>query len=179
MSHADDGNGEELVLVARAVKTRGLKGEIVADLLTDFPERFEAVGELIAVRPNAERFPVKLEHYWLQKNRVVLKFEGFDTVEGSAALIGCDFGVPESERVILTEGSYYDWELEGCAVQRINGDAVGTVAGVLRTGGAALLAVRDLHDREVLVPLAESIVVEIDTEKKRILIDPPEGLLEL
>ena len=67
---------EPLIAVARAVRPRGLKGEIVADLLTDFPERFENISRFLAVAPNGERKPVALENHWFQKERVVLKLAG-------------------------------------------------------------------------------------------------------
>jgi 16S rRNA processing protein RimM len=179
MSAVENPSAAPLVLVARAVKTRGLKGEIVADLLTDFPERFERLSELIAVGPGGERRIVELEHHWFQKQRVILKFSGFDSVEEATVLVGFDFGVPEADRVALPDGSYFDWELEGCLVETIQGLGIGKVSSVLPTGGVALLAVSSTKGQEVLVPMAESIVVQIDIEKKRIVIDPPEGLLDL
>jgi 16S rRNA processing protein RimM len=178
MNKSTEPHLEPLVAVARAVKTRGLKGEIVADLLTDFPERFETLSRLIAVAPSGEREAVRLEDHWFQKGRVVLKFAGCDSIEAASRLIGYEFTVPESERVPLGEGSFYQWELEGCRVETVQGENVGIVSGVLRTGGAEMLVIEG-PGKEYLVPAAESIVVDIDVASKRILIDPPEGLLEL
>ena len=69
----NDAGSSELVIIARAVKPRGLKGELVAELLTDFPERFEDVEELVLVSPTGERTVGRLEDYWFQNDRVVLK----------------------------------------------------------------------------------------------------------
>jgi 16S rRNA processing protein RimM len=169
----------ELVLVARVAKARGLRGEVAADLLTDFPERFEGLEELIAIMPGGVRRRLALKGHWLHGARVVLKFEGYDTPEEAAALAGCELAVPESEAVALEEGEFYDWQLEGCRVETIEGRELGTVREVLRTGGEAnVLVIRDEENREHLVPLAESICVEIDTERKLIRVDAPEGLLE-
>src|SRR5688500_20206195 len=88
----------DLVIVARAVKTRGLKGELVAELLTDFPDRFADISSLIAVSPEGARKSVELESHWFQEGGVVLKFAGFDATEEGKKLIGVDFGVPEGER---------------------------------------------------------------------------------
>jgi 16S rRNA processing protein RimM len=178
MNKSTEPHLEPLVAVARAVKTRGLKGEIVADLLTDFPERFETVSRLIAVAPSGEREAVKLEDHWFQKGRVVLKLTGCDSIEAASRFIGYEFTVPESERVPLVEGSFYQWELEGCRVETVQGENVGPVSGVLRTGGTEMLVIEGTG-KEYLVPIAESIVVDIDVANKRILIDPPEGLLDL
>jgi 16S rRNA processing protein RimM len=168
----------ELVVIARAVRARGLKGEIVAELLTDFPERFEDVEELVLVSPHGERTVKRLEDYWFQNDRVVLKLADYDDVDAAKTLVGFDFAVPEAERVSLPEDHYYDWELEGCAVK--TDDAVlGIVKAVLRTGGAEILVVAGEDGAERLIPLAESIVVKVDTEAKTIVVDPPEGLLDL
>ena len=173
-----DDASSELVVIARAVKPRGLKGEIVAELLTDFPERFEDVDELVLVSPQGERTTKRLEDYWFQNDRVVLKIFGYDDVDAAKALVGCEFAVPESERVPLPADHYYDWELEGCTVTA-GVENIGQVKSVLRTGGAEILVVTDNSGKERLIPLAEPIVVEVDPVRKTIVVDPPEGLLDL
>ena len=170
---------DALITVARATKTRGLKGELVADLLTDFPERFESLSRVFGIGPRGERHELELEDHWFQNNRVVLKFLGYDNVESAQTLVGFSFALPEEERVELPKDEFYDWELEGCSVETNAGSAVGRVSKILRTGGVELLVVEDDTQREHLIPMAESIVVSIDIESKRILIDPPEGLLDL
>ena len=179
MSGGEDLNSVELVAVARVAKPRGVKGEVACDLLTDFPERFDWLEEVVAVFPGGERRRLKLEGHWLHGDRVVLKLEGFDSPEASAALAGCELAVPESEAVELEEGEFYDWQLEGCRVETVGGEEVCTVREVLHTGGEApVLVIRDERGRENLVPLAESICVEIDVGAKLIRVDAPEGLLE-
>jgi len=177
MNHGVEEN-RDLVIVARAVRTRGLKGELVAELLTDFPERFESLEELIAVSPDGERQTVKLENFWFQNGRVILKIESFDDVNSARVFIGFDFAVPEADRVQLEADEYYDWELEGCTVSTVDGDSVGIVSSIMKTGGTEILVVSDA-EVERLVPLAASIVKDIDRANKRILIDPPPGLFEL
>jgi 16S rRNA processing protein RimM len=180
MSGGEDLNSVELVAVARVAKPRGVKGEVACDLLTDFPERFDWLEEVVAVFPGGRRERLKLEGHWLHGDRVVLKLAGFDGPEAAAALAGCELAVPESEAVELEEGEYYDWQLEGCRVETVEGVGVGTVREVLHTGGEApVLIILDGEGRENLVPLAESICVEIDIEAKLIRVDAPEGLLEV
>jgi 16S rRNA processing protein RimM len=179
MSGGEDLDSVELVAVARVAKPRGVKGEVACDLLTDFPERFEWLEELVAVFPGGRRERLKLEGQWLHGGRVVLKFAGFDSPEASAALAGCELAVPESEAVELEEGEFYDWQLQGCRVETVEGVSLGTVREVLHTGGEApVLIIRDEAERENLVPLAESICVGIDVDAKLIRVDAPEGLLE-
>ena len=175
----DDLGGLELVAVARVAKPRGVKGEVACELLTDFPERFEGLEELIAVFRDGRRERLALESQWLHGGRVILKFEGYDSPEASAALAGCVLSVPESESVELEEDEYYDWQLEGCRAVTVEGRELGKVFEVLHTGGEApVLIIRDEAGRENLVPLAESICVEVDVGAKLIRVDAPEGLLE-
>jgi len=169
---------DELIIVARAVRTRGLKGELLADVLTDFPERFEQVSQLTGVSTTGERRQFELEKHWFQNDRMVLKFAGYDSIESATDLVGYEFGLPLTERVELAKNEFYDWELEGCLVESALGLTIGRVREVMRTGGVELLVVEN-EDREIFVPMVASIVTEIDISGKKILIDPPEGLLDL
>jgi 16S rRNA processing protein RimM len=134
---------------------------------------------LFGVRPGAERKQLALESYWFQNDRMVLKFAGYDSVESAKTLVGYEFGLPETERVELSNDEFYDWELEGCSVENKLGQSVGRVREVMRTGGVELLVVESEERREIFVPMAASIILEIDIARKKILIDPPEGLLDL
>ncbi len=173
-----DEPGSDLVVIARAVKTHGLKGQVVAELLTDFPERFEDLDQVVLVSPGGEKQTRHIEEFRFQKDRVVLKLDGCDDVDAAKALVGYEFAVPESDRVPLEEDEFYDWELEGCTV-KVGDESIGQVRSVMRTGGAEILVVSDEGGIEKLVPLAAEIVVEIDTSAKTIVVDPPEGLFDL
>lgn len=179
MNPADDASPDELIIVARAVRTRGLSGELVAELLTDFPERFEKLDSLVGVSPDGERKELELEDYWFQNDRVILKFKNYDSIESANTLVGFKVGVPESERVELAAGEFYEWQLSGCSVENTQGQTIGTVREVMRTGGVELLVVDDGAQHEYLIPMAGDIVLNVDIPGKKIVIDPPEGLLEL
>ena len=170
---------EELVAVARIVKPRGLRGEVAAELLTDFPARFEGLTELIAVTPAGTRRTLALEDSWLHAGRIVFKFAGYDTPEAARELVGYELAVPEDEAVALAEDEYYDWQLVGCQVVTVAGRELGRVREILHTGAAPVLIIEDAATkREHLIPLAASICVEIDPAAKLIRVDPPEGLIE-
>jgi 16S rRNA processing protein RimM len=167
---------EELVAVARIVKPRGLRGELVADLLTDFPERFDDLDEVTALLPDTTRRSLTIEKFWFQSGRIVLKFAGIDEIEIAEELRNAEICVPEDEAIELGSGEYYDWQLAGCKVETVEGVEVGIVRELMRTGGTELLVVTG--EREYLIPFAESICVDVDIVNKLIRIDPPEGLLE-
>jgi 16S rRNA processing protein RimM len=174
MSDSDD-----LIAVARIVKVRGIRGEVVADLLTDFPDRFAGLASLVAIDADGSRRSLQIEEQWFHGDRLVLKFAGFDQIEESKKLVGCELAVPADERIELPQDSFYDWELIGCRVETTSGQTVGDVKQIVRTGKAELLSVVDADGRDRLVPMVDDIVVEIDKDKKLIRIDPPKGLLEL
>ena len=172
-------DSEDLITVAHIVKVRGLRGEVVADLLTDFPYRFEGLESLVAITPDGSHRSLQIEEQWFHGDRLVLKFAGFDGPEEARELVGCDLTIAADERIELSADSFYDWELIGCRVETTSGQVVGEVKEIMRTGGVELLSIVDEGGRDRLVPMASDIVVKIDKEQKLIHIDPPEGLLEL
>lgn len=168
---------EDLVAIAKIVKPRGLRGEVVADILTDFPDRFENLDSAVGVFGDGTRAELKIENFRFQKGRVLLSLAGYDSIEKAEALRDVELCIPESAVAELDEDEYFDWQLEGCDVETIEGEPVGKVREVMRTGGTEILVV-DSGTREYLIPFAESICPEVDIAAKKIRIDPPEGLLE-
>ena len=175
MSEADN----DLVVVARVARTRGLRGEVVADLYTDFPKRFADLEQVIAVGPDGSRRSLQIEEHWFQGNRIVFKFASYDSIDEAKELTGYQLAVPEAERIELAADHFYEWELVGCRVESVDGTSIGVVSEVLKTGGVEVLLIAGDAGREYMVPMAHEICVEIDIAQKRIRIDPPEGLLEL
>ncbi len=168
---------EELVAIARIVKPRGLRGELFAELLTDFPKRFEDLETVTAVMPDESRFELKIEEHWFQSGRIVLKFAGYDSIELGETLRNAEICIPQSAAVELDADEYFDWELVGCKVETIEGKTVGTVRELMRTGGTEILVI-DGQEKETLIPFAAAICPKVDIENKLIQIDPPKGLLD-
>jgi 16S rRNA processing protein RimM len=175
LSKADD----DLVVVARVARTRGLRGEVVADLYTDFPERFADLEQVIAVGRDGTRRSLQIEEHWFQGNRIIFKFASYDSIDEAKELAGYQLAVPEAERIELAADHFYEWELVGCRVESVDGTSIGVVSEVLKTGGVEVLVIAGDAEHEYMVPMAHEICVEIDIAQKRIRIDPPEGLLEL
>ena len=167
--------------MARIVRPQGRRGEVTAEILTDFPERFRSLRRVFLERPGGTPEATRVEDAWLHKGRIVLKFSGVDSISGAEALRGLHVLIRREERIPLGEARYYVWELEGCRVVLGRDDPpkeIGTVSSVEPTGGVDLLHVATPRG-EVLIPLAQDICTRIDPEAKTILIDPPEDLLEL
>jgi 16S rRNA processing protein RimM len=166
------------IAIARIARTRGNRGEVLADLYTDFPDRFDALEEVWLEFSDGQRRRVALEDCWEHKGCRVLKFAGIDSISAAEALIGCWVQVPAQEAMQLPEGTYFDHDLIGCAVEDTHGNRLGIVEEVLRIADNNQLVVKGLG-REYLIPAVESICIRISVEDKQILVDLPEGLMDL
>ncbi len=163
-------------MIARLLRPRGIRGELVALPLNDHRERFEG---LRAVLVNGRQLGV--ERTWWHDGRLILKFQGIDTITEAEPLAGADVCVPMAERAPLPPDEFYLGDLVDCSViDHATGSLIGTVTGWQEAGSAPLLEIAPTSGGEqILIPFARSICIEIDPALRRIVIDPPEGLLEL
>ena len=158
--------------VAHLVRARGIKGELVAIPLSDRRDRFDQLKRVLV--GDAEH---ELERAWWHGEKLILKFRGVDTMTGAEALAGADVCIPANERPALPEDEFYLSDLVGCQVfDHASGRVIGTVSGWQESGGPTLL---ELEGSPVLIPFARAICSEIDVSGRRIVIDPPDGLLDL
>ncbi len=109
---------------------------------------------------------------------MIFKFQGIDSITDAGKLAGADVAIPWEDRLELPNDEYYQTDLIGCAVEARDGKAIGVVEGWREYGGPPLLAV-NANGREILVPFAKSICVEIDAARRRIVVELPEGLEDL
>ncbi len=174
------------VTVARVLRPHGVRGEVAAEILTDFPKRLTCLksAELWNEKTRAAR-PVAIRKCWLSHSRggqAIFHFENSASVSDAKKLVGLQVQIPLAERVALPSGSYYVTDLIGCEVVEKNGGAVGRVREVQFTGeGAARnpILVVDTAQGELLIPLAQEICDRVDIEARRIEVTLPEGLLDL
>lgn len=176
-----DADAPGFIAIARVVRPQGRKGEVLAEILTDFPARFRELHRVFIDASDSDPRAVAVEDTWLHKGKVVLKLAGISSIDDAEALRGRLVLLPAEEKFALADGQYYVWELVGCRVMVESGKTskpLGTVTEVERTAGVDLLHVVD-GSREVLVPFAESICKLIDPASGLIVIEPPEDLLDL
>jgi 16S rRNA processing protein RimM len=171
------GNGD-FVTLARIVKPQGRRGEVAAELFTDFPERFSERRKLQLLMPSGARRGVELEDFWAHKDRMILKFAGVDSIAAAEELRGGEVQIPASERVELADGSVYITDLIGCAAYE-RGELLGEIAGVEFGAGEAPLLKIERRGRELLVPFAEAYMLKLDAAAKKLELALPEGMLEL
>ena len=167
----------DFVTVARVVRSQGRHGEVLAELHTDFPERFAERRKLFAVDASGRR-ELQLESHWLHKGRVVLKFRGVDSIEQAQALAGCELQIPREERAPLPRDAAYVSDLVGCMVFD-RGQQLGAITGVEFGAGEAPLLMVQSEAGEHLIPFAAEYVESMDVELRRIALRLPEGMLEL
>lgn len=166
------------IAIARIARPRGNRGEVVAELYTDFPDRFDSLEEVWLEFPDGRVEQSVLEDAWDHGGRKVLKFSGIDSISAAETLAGAWVQVSDSGVVELPEGSFFDHQLIGCTVADPAGRVLGTVVDVLRYTGNHQLLVRGERG-EFMVPAREPICQSISVGAKRIVVDLPEGLMDL
>ena len=189
--------------MARILRARGNKGEVAAEVLTDFPERLAELQEVFLGAPqgNAEPRRVMLKSCWLNQNhrgQIVFHFEGVNSISEAEKLRRFEVLLPLEQRVSLSEGQYFVSDLIGCSVFETPANLsvvasspcslaeapalLGTVRDVQFLGeempGTPILLV-DTSQGELLIPLAEDICTKIDPSARRIDVILPEGLRDL
>lgn len=173
-------NSEPWVLLARIVRPQGRLGEVLADLLTDFPERLAARKHLVLLPATGKPREVTLEKHWLHKNRIVLKFAGVDSISDAETLRGMELAVSREGRAALTGDEVYIGDLIGCRIfDAGSGEEIGAIAHVETQPETAALLVVERKDGEVLIPFARAYLKRLDVDAKRVEMALPEGLLEI
>jgi 16S rRNA processing protein RimM len=189
------------VTVARILRARGNKGEVAAELLSDFPERLPEIKDMFLRAESGARRGVVLREFWVDRNhpgKAVFHFEGIDSINDAEKLRGLEVQIPFEQRAQVPSGSFFLTDLIGCSVFELVATAppvssspcstaeapalLGKVRDVYFPGegqpGTPLLAV-DTSRGEVLVPLAEDICTMIEITARRIEVKLPEGLRDL
>jgi 16S rRNA processing protein RimM len=171
-------SSDDMAVVGWIARTHGLRGEVIVNLETDFPaERFYPGAELFVVR-GGEMMRLTLAGVRFHQGRPIVAVTGIDSIDRAQELSGLDLRVPPDRLVPLPAGTFYRHDLVGCRVETRAGQVVGVVKEVEGTLAASRLVVAS-GDREILIPLASEICPAIDVAGKRIVIEPPEGLLDL
>jgi 16S rRNA processing protein RimM len=166
------------LLVGHIARPHGHRGQVIVNPKTDFAaERFRS-GRTVWMLKDGVPAPIGIREARIHKGRPVLTLDGIASMNDALKLHGVELRVPPDEQVGLPKGAFYHHDLVGCVLSTVDGRVVGTVRAVEGAAGSQWLVATD-GAREVLVPLASAICVEIDVEGKRIVVDPPDGLLEL
>jgi 16S rRNA processing protein RimM len=166
-------------VIGEITRAHGLGGELKVLPLTDHPERFEHLKACVLWdEPRDRREPRAITRARLHDGAVLVALAGCDSAEAATALVGRYLALPEAEALPLPPGQFYPWQLEGCRVVTEDGREVGWVAQVERSAAQDRWVVR-AEGREHLVPAVPEIVLDVDLAARRVVIRPPQGLLDL
>ena len=169
---------DEMALVGRVARAHGIHGQVIVNPETDFPaERFRPGAELFIERGGRiEGLRVTTARF--HRERPVIGIDGIETMNDAETLAGYELRVPIDRLATLPPGTFYRHDLIGCRVETGDGRAVGLVSDVEGTMAGSRLVV-DGAGGEVLIPLVSNICTVVEPAAKRIVIDPPEGLIEV
>ena len=169
---------EQPVVLGVVGRPWGVKGQFLLDPRGTDPEFLLARGSLRLRRRNGEESERTLRGSHIAGGKLVVHIEGCSTMDEAEAWRGAEVVLPPEEFGPAPDGSYYLHELAGCEVRTVDGGTIGRVTEVQRTAGGELLVVRS-GARERLIPFAREICRTIDPSSRTIVIDPPDGLLDL
>jgi len=176
---------EQWVWLASIRGPQGRKGEVFADILTDFPEKFADRRQLWLLAektPAAAPREVELLAHWLHKGGIVLHFSGIDSITAAETLAGLIVAIPSAQRAALAADEVYIADLIGCTLVDVAGTKptpIGEIEEVDRAAGPVALLVVKGAAGEILIPFAKSYLRRIDLAARRVEMALPEGLVDL
>lgn len=163
----------EYLLVGTVRRPHGVHGEILMDVVTDFPERLTAG---VRVFLGGAHTPVQIVSCRGHDRGLLIKFEGVETPEAAGLHRNQPVWVLAADRPPLPDGLYYHHQLLGCSVEDDKGRAIGTLTEILETGANDVYSVRTASGREVLLPAITGVVLEVHLDQRRILVHIPAGI---
>ncbi len=179
-------NTDGYVLLARLVRPQGRHGELLAEILTDFPRRFAERTHVFLRGPDGTKGslrPAEIERHWPHGGRVVLKFKGIDSINDAETLRGLDVTIPAEERTPLEEDAVYIGDLMGChLIDVASGSEIdlGEITAVYRqTVTADILQVTTTAGKELLIPFAKAYLQRVNLPARQVVMSLPEGLVSI
>ena len=167
-----------MAAVGRIARAHGIRGQVIVNSNTDFPgERFRP-GAVVFIERDGVVQSLTVTSVRFHRQRPIIGIAGVETMSAAEVLAGRELRVPVAELAPLPGGTFYRHDLIGCVVETRTGRSVGLVEDVEGTPTGSRLVVA-AEGGEVLIPLVSQICTTIDPVAKRIVVDPPEGLLDL
>jgi 16S rRNA processing protein RimM len=177
---AKPGNGaewDELILVGVVARTHGTGGQVIVNPHTDFvDERFQVGARLRTRLADGTRRMCEVTSFRMHQGRPIIGIAGIDSIDDAERLAGAEFKIEPAEQHELPDGQYYHQQLIGCEVVTGDGSPLGRVVAVTGEGQSRLVV--DAPHRRFEIPLADEIC-SVQVPERRIVVRPPEGLLDL
>ncbi|TIH14944.1 ribosome maturation factor RimM [Marinifilum sp. JC120] len=169
----------EMLVVAEVVKPHGLRGEVCIESHADSPFLFDEVPCLYLAKKGQKprRFVVRSSRK--HKGRVLITFKGVEGRDEAESLRGMEILVREADLPETGEDEVYMYELEGMNVELEDGTVVGTISDFILAPGQETWVISSSEGKEILFPAVEKFVLSVDLEAEKVVVDPPEGLLDI
>ncbi|WLR46966.1 ribosome maturation factor RimM [Halobacillus litoralis] len=169
---------KQLFNVGKIINTHGIKGEVKVHRVTDFDERFEPGQLLYWVSDKKDPKPLVIRTHRIHKGFDLVSFEDHPTINDVEGYKNGKLMVSEEHQEELGDHEFYFYEIIGCTVFLESGEELGEIKEILTPGANDVWVVKRKNQPDVLIPYIEPVVKEVDTERKTIIIDPIEGLLD-
>ncbi len=161
----------ERLSIGRIVGAHGVRGAVKLRIWTHFPER---IPELRYVYLDEEETPRRLLRAQLLGDIALLQIEGITTRNDAEAVRGAVVRIDRSQAAPLGEDEYYHFEILGLRVVDEHGHDLGTVVEIIETGANDVYVVQRPDGSELLLPALRSVILEVDLERQRMIVRPPQ-----
>lgn len=170
---------DSLLMVGKIVNTHGIRGELKILPHTDFPEvRFAPKNKLKIVNPDSgEQIDVTVASSRLVKQMYIVKLNEYDNINQVEKYKGCELKVSKADAVDLPDNEYYYYEIIGCRVVSDEGEDLGVIEEILRPGANDVWVVNMPSRKQLLLPVIDDVVLDVDVESKLVKVHLLEGLL--
>jgi len=168
----------ELLLVGRVARAHGNKGQVIVNPETDFPGDRFAEGNVLVVDHGGQQVERRIVSVRFQQGRPIVALDGVATMNDAEALAGAELKVPAETLAPLPGGTFYRHDLVGCEVRTKDGQVVGMVTRIEGPVERSLLVVAGKLG-EVMIPMVQGIVTSVDIGTRRVVVDPPDGLIDV
>jgi len=168
---------DKFIPIGRVIRSQGNKGELKTKIFFK-PEEESFFFQEIYFTLNEGESRYKVRSFRTHKDFIILKLETVDSIARAEFFVGKDILIPEKDLDTLDKDHYYNFQIMECTVFTKDGHMVGTVRDIININEHDLLEI-ERDGKIILIPFSQSICLEVDPDKKRIVIDPPDGLLEL
>jgi len=163
----------EFIVIGRILAPWGIEGKLKVEVVTDFPQRFAPSAKVYL-----DRRPTTIDSIQWHRGKAIIKLSAIDSIEDAEKITGQLIEIHHSQLHPLPEGQYYHFQLIGLEVRTTQGELLGNITEILSASSNDNYVVSGVKG-EILIPAIEDVVVSIDLNKGRLVIEPIEGLLSL
>ncbi|MGG4127887.1 ribosome maturation factor RimM [Paenibacillus illinoisensis] len=168
----------EFMNVGKVVNTHGIRGELKIMPLTDFPEvRFAKNAELYLFTPDNHPVLVHVESARLHKNMYIVRLKEYGNINEVEKFKGGIAKVSKENLAELEENEYYFHQIVGCTVVTEEGENLGTISEILTPGANDVWVVKTAAGKEILLPVIDDVVLDVNVNEKLVKVHLMEGLL--